>query len=70
MPIPGPGFGPTDRFFAAHGRFDILRTCNTWISDMLRAAGLRFGAWTPTPYAVTLSLVRFAPGLDSPGAPD
>jgi len=28
---------------------------------MLRAAGLRFGAWTPTPYAVTLSLARFAP---------
>lgn len=70
VPIPGPGFGPTDRFFAAHGRFDILRTCNTWISDMLRAADLRFGAWTPTPYAVTLSLARFAPGLDSPGAPD
>lgn len=61
VPIPGPGFGPTDRFFAAHGRFDILRTCNTWIAAMLRTAGLRFGAWTPTPYAVTLSLARFAP---------
>ncbi|MDM8164873.1 TIGR02117 family protein [Roseovarius sp.] len=61
IPLATPGFGPTDRFFAAHGRFDILRTCNTWVAAMLRAAGLRFGAWTPTPYAVTLSLARFAP---------
>ena len=61
IPLDAPGFGSTDRFFAAHGRFDILRTCNTWVAAMLRAAGLRFGAWTPTPYAVTLSLARFAP---------
>ncbi|MEQ8896591.1 MAG: TIGR02117 family protein [Roseovarius sp.] len=64
--LAAPGFGPSDRFFDAHGRFDILRTCNTWIAAMLRAAGLRFGAWTPTPYAVTLSLAHFDPGLDSP----
>lgn len=54
-----PGFSQTDAFFAATGRFDIFRTCNTWISHMLRTAGLPFGAWTPTPYAVTLSLRRF-----------
>lgn len=49
------GFSATDRFFQAHGRFDLLRTCNVWIGQMLRAADLRFGWWTPTPYAVTLS---------------
>ena len=57
-PIPGPaaGFTDTDRFFEARGRFRIFRTCNTWISRILRAAGLRFGIWTPTRYAVTLSV--------------
>ncbi len=54
--VPGAGFGPTDRFFEAKGRFDMIRTCNIWIGRMLRQANLRFGAWTPTPYAVTLSL--------------
>nr|WP_281494108.1 DUF2459 domain-containing protein [Jannaschia sp. S6380] len=51
-----PGFTRTDAFVAAHGRFHLLRTCNVWIGEMLRAAGLRFGAWTPTPQAVRLSV--------------
>lgn len=42
-------------FFAAHGRFDLFRTCNVWIGRMLRAGGAPFGIWTPTPYAVRLS---------------
>ena len=58
-PVPGAGFGATDRFFEAQGRFDALRTCNTWVSRMIRAAGLEFGVWTPTPYAVTVSLKHF-----------
>lgn len=52
------GFTATDGFFEARGRFSILRTCNTWIGEMLRAAGLRFGRWTPTPQAVRLALAR------------
>ena len=55
------GFGPSDRFFAANGRFDLFRTCNSWVGRTIRAAGLRFGVWTPTPYAVTLSLRWFQP---------
>lgn len=50
------GFTPTDAFFAARGRFDGFRTCNTWVGAMLRAAGVRFGVWTPTPQAVRLSV--------------
>ena len=62
-PIPaGSGFGQSDQFFAAKGRFDALRTCNTWISRMIHQAGHPFGAWTPTPYAVTLSLAWFGQG--------
>jgi diacylglycerol kinase (ATP) len=51
----GAGLSETDRFFEAKGHFDIIRTCNIWISRMIRAAGLNFGAWTPTPCAVNLS---------------
>jgi uncharacterized protein (TIGR02117 family) len=56
--IPGAGHTPTDGFVEARGRFHIFRTCNTWISDVLRAAGVPMGLWTPTPYAVRLSLAR------------
>ena len=53
------GHSATDAFYAAEGRFDLFRTCNTWVADRLRAAGLPMGVWTPTPYAVTLSLRWF-----------
>ena len=55
-----PGFSEFDRFFPAKGRFHIFNTCNAWVGQMLRKAGLRFGVWTPTPFAVTLSHHRFA----------
>ncbi len=57
-PILGAGFTGTDGFFEAEGRFHILRTCNTWVSDMLRQAGVAAGLWTPTPYSVRLALWR------------
>lgn len=55
-----PGFTGTDAFFAAHGHFSALRTCNVWLGETLRAAGIRFGLWTPANWSVTLSLDRFA----------
>ncbi len=54
-----PGFTTTDRFFYGQDRFSALYTCNAWVGASLRAAGLRLGAWTPTPYALTLSLARY-----------
>ncbi|WP_254054732.1 TIGR02117 family protein [Pseudophaeobacter sp. EL27] len=50
-----PGFTPGDRFYAAKGQFHLFRTCNTWVSRMIRASGRRFGIWTPLPYSVSLS---------------
>lgn len=58
-PLDHPGFSDFDLFFPAVGRFHALNTCNVWVGDMVRAAGLRFGRWTPVPYAVTLSYHRF-----------
>ncbi|MFQ6546413.1 TIGR02117 family protein [Aestuariibius sp. 2305UL40-4] len=58
QPIAHPvrGFTPFDRFFLAEGQFNALFTCNSWVGARLRDAGLPLGAWTPTPYALTLSL--------------
>lgn len=49
------------RFFAAHGAFNLFNTCNTWVGKRLHAAGVRFGAWTPIPASISLSLWRFHP---------
>lgn len=66
LPVPTrPGSG----FFASPGRFDLLRTCNVWVGEKLRAAGLPFGRWTPTTYSVRLSLARFGLRTQSPGGP-
>ncbi len=35
-----PGLVPDARFYPASGRFSILRTCNTWIAEALKSAGL------------------------------
>lgn len=56
--ILGAGHTGTDGFFEAAGRFHLFRTCNTWVSRMLRQAGVPAGIWTPTPYAVRLGLWR------------
>lgn len=59
--LPIRSFGPTDAFYPAHGHFHLFHTCSTWIGETLRAAGLDFGIWTPTPHAVTLSARWFQP---------
>ena len=61
---PDPGFTPFDRFFLADGQFNALFTCNSWVGARLRDAGLPLGVWTPTPYALTLSLWHYG-HLDS-----
>jgi uncharacterized protein (TIGR02117 family) len=55
-PLDHPGFTPTDAFFHAEGRFNLWRTCNVWLGETLRAAGIPFGLWTPTTQSVNLSL--------------
>jgi uncharacterized protein (TIGR02117 family) len=54
-----PGFTATDRFYAAIGPFNIMRTCNVWVGETFAAAGIPFGRWTPTPFAVRAALWRF-----------
>lgn len=46
------GYGPTDVFFPAHGRYSIINTCNQWTRDALAAAGVSVGRWTPLPVSL------------------
>jgi len=59
--IENAGYTETDGFFAARGRFHLFRTCNVWIGERLRDAGIRFGIWTPMPMSVSLSFDLYHP---------
>lgn len=56
MALPSGAQRQTHLFYRAEGRFHLFHTCNAWIGETLRAAGLPFGAWTPTTQAVSFSL--------------
>jgi uncharacterized protein (TIGR02117 family) len=42
-----PGYGPSDAFYWATGKFHALKTCNTWASDRMRIAGVKTSVWPP-----------------------
>lgn len=50
---PVHGYGPSDAFYVARGRYSAVDTCNAWTGAALRAAGVPMGAWTPFPVTVT-----------------
>jgi uncharacterized protein (TIGR02117 family) len=41
------GYGRQDAFYDAPGHYTAARTCNQWTSNMLAAAGVKTGRWTP-----------------------
>lgn len=45
--LPGITHGYGDAFYQARGRFHLFRTCNVWVSEALRQAGINTGIWTP-----------------------
>lgn len=47
-----PGYGPNDAFYAATGRYSLVRTCNVWSAGALAAAGLPTGLWSPFSFQV------------------
>jgi uncharacterized protein (TIGR02117 family) len=42
-----PGYGCCDAFFRATGKASAIRTCNTWVADRLRLAGVKTSLWPP-----------------------
>ena len=53
---PRYGYGDYDAFYPATGRYSAIRTCNAWVGEALRHAGVRVGAWTPFSATVLQSL--------------
>ena len=48
VPLAGTtGFGATDAFYEARGRYHPFFTCNTWSNLALKRAGLPCCVWTP-----------------------
>ncbi|MBL8710869.1 MAG: TIGR02117 family protein [Rhodospirillaceae bacterium] len=53
---PLPGYGAHDAFYAAVGRYSLLRTCNVWSAEALRAAGQPTGLWSPFSFQIMANL--------------
>lgn len=45
--IDHPGYGGSDAFYWATGKFHALKTCNTWAAGRLRVAGIKTSLWPP-----------------------
>lgn len=54
--IPPAPWGQTHVFYRATGVFHLFHTCNAWVAETLRAAGIAQGLWTPTTQALSMSL--------------
>ena len=42
-----PGYGPADRFYDGRGKASALSTCNSWVANRLRLAGVETSLWSP-----------------------
>ena len=51
-PIEGASFGDFDQFFPAKGDYHLFNTCNNWVGDGMKAAGIKVGRFTPLPKTV------------------
>jgi uncharacterized protein (TIGR02117 family) len=45
--IDHPGYGPADAFYRGRGRASAITTCNSWVADKLRIAGVKTSLWPP-----------------------
>jgi uncharacterized protein (TIGR02117 family) len=54
--IPGLAYGSDDMFFKARGHWTPFTTCNEWLAQGLRRAGIRTGLWAPFAPGITFHL--------------
>ncbi len=45
--IAAKGYGDYDLFFYAKGKFSLIKSCNVWTNEGLKAAGIRCSVWSP-----------------------
>ncbi|GAA4010428.1 TIGR02117 family protein [Sphingomonas swuensis] len=51
--IEHPGYGPDDAFYHGRGKASAVSTCNNWVADKLRLAGVRTSLWSPFAQGIT-----------------
>ncbi len=52
MIIPDRGYGENDNFYFANGTYHLFQTCNNWVNQALKKAGVRTAVWAPSSYGV------------------
>jgi uncharacterized protein (TIGR02117 family) len=65
--IDHPGYTPEDAFFIGTGRATALHTCNNWVADKLRLAGVEVSVWPPFAEGLLWRYREGAPGVLSAG---
>ena len=55
-PIASPLYDPEGIFVKARGTYSMFYTCNEWVNDGLKQAGIRTAAWSPFPQGVLWQL--------------
>ncbi|MFC7536450.1 TIGR02117 family protein [Sphingomonas sp. GCM10030256] len=48
-----PGYGPNDAFYEGRGTASAINTCNNWVAQQLRLAGVEVSLWPPFPLGLT-----------------
>ena len=52
------GYTPNDNFYVACGSYHMFNTCNFWVNNGLRKAGVRTSIWTPVDRGVFYQLKK------------
>ena len=56
--VAGAHYEDGDAFYEAHGQYSMVNTCNTWLGDGLRRAGVPMSRWTPLDQLVVWHLPK------------
>jgi uncharacterized protein (TIGR02117 family) len=59
--IDHPGYGPSDAFYRAAGKASVVNTCNSWVAELLRLAGVKTSLWAPFAKGLLWRYSRYSP---------
>jgi uncharacterized protein (TIGR02117 family) len=49
---PFPGYSENDIFYEAKNNFSLFRTCNVWVNNAFKIAGIKTSVWSPFDFGV------------------
>lgn len=55
---PFPGYSEYDIFYEAKNSFSLFRTCNVWVNNAFKTAGIKTSVWSPFDFGVLFHLDR------------